>query len=413
MFGKPKPILLLLVSAISLSFTAVGCSSNTANTDKTQATGQSSPGSAQNAANTGNGNPTPSASPLPEKATASEYYQFGMNSATNGDLKTAEEAWRKSIELEPNNADVRTKLGAILQSQNKLDEASTQYQEAIRVKPDFAPAHQSLGVLLVNQGKKEEAVTSLTKARDLFKKEGKTEEQVKTQTQLAVLSAEQGKMDRAIADLKEVSKLKPDFIPAQYVLAEILVNQGKPDEAIATLKKTRDLFKKEGNNERVAEIQTNLALLLGKQQKVDEAVREVKEAINVKPDYAPAYYTLARALNTQGKPDEAITNLRKAKDLFKEQGKTPQLIETQFNLAVLLGQQKKLDESIAEAKELITIKPDFAPAYAILGQSLLQQGKKDEAKENLIKARDLFKEKNQPQAVAEVEKVLAQLEQKK
>lgn len=410
MFRKPKPIHLLLATVISLSLTAVGCSSNS---NKTEATGQSSPGSAQNAANTGNGSQNPSASPLPEKASASEYYQIGMNSATNGDLKTAEEAWRKSIELEPNNADVRTKLGAILQGQGKLDEASTQYQEAIRVNPDFAPAHQSFGVLLVNQGKKDEAVTSLTKARDLFKKDGKTEEQVKTQTQLAVLEAEQGKADLAVADLKEVTKLKPDFLAAHYVLAEVLASQGKPDEAVATLRKAKELFKKEGNNEKSAEIQTNLALLLGKQQKVDEAVREVKEAINIKPDYAPAYYTLARALNTQGKPEEAITNLRKAKDLFKEQGKTPQLIESQFNLALLLGQQKKLDESIAEAKDLTTIKPDFAPAYAILGQSLLQQGKKDEAKENLTKARDLFKEKNQTQAVTEVERVLQQLEQKK
>ena len=408
MFAKPKPIPLLLAAVISLGFTAVGCSSNS---KQTQAT--SSPGSAQNAANTGNGSQSPSASPLPEKASASEYDQIGINSAKNGDLTTAEQAWRKSIELEPKNADFRTKLGAVLQGQNKLDEASTQYQEAIRVKPDFAPAHQSLGILLVNQGKKEEAVASLTKARDLFKKEGKTEDQVKTQTQLAVLEAEQGKMDSAIADLKEVTKLKPDFLPGYYVLAEILASQGKPDEAIATLKKAKDVFKKQGNNEQLAEIQTNLALVLGKQKKVDEAIREVKEAINLKPDYAPAYYTLARALNTQGKPDEAITNLSKAKDLFKQQGKTPQLIEVQFNLAVLLAQQKKLDESIAEAKELTTIKPDFAPAYAILGQALLQQGKKDEAKENLTKARDLFKEKNQTQAVTEVEKVLAQLEQKK
>ncbi|MCL1466965.1 tetratricopeptide repeat protein [Argonema galeatum] len=412
MFKKPKTIYLLLAAVISLGFSAFGCSSNTSNSN-TQAT--SSPQTTPNVTEAGNVNqsPSPAASALPEKGSANDYDQQGMTSANNGDLKSAEAAWRKSIELDPKNVEVRTKLGRLLQEQGKLDEATTQYQDAIRLNPNFAVAHHSLGVILVNQGKKEEAITSLTKARDLFKKDGKTEEQVRTQMQLAVLSAQEGKMDNAIAQLKEVIKLKPDFVPPQYILAEILVNQGKPDEAIATLKKTRDLLKKEGKTEQVAEIQNNLALLLGKQQKVDEAIGELKDAINVKPDYAPAYSTLAIALNTKGKTDEAVTNFKKARDLFKEQGKTPQLVNAQFNLVLFLGQNKKLDESIAEARDLIRIKSDFAPAYAYLGQALAQQGKQKEAKENLVKARDLFKEKGETQTVDQIEQVLQKLEQKK
>lgn len=365
----------LLATVISLSLMAVGCSSPASNSNNTNATPQattaaSTPTPGSTDTNTAQQpTPTPSAQP----GSAEDYNQQGLASAKQGDAKSAEAAWRKSIELDPKNPKYHANLGVLLQSQGKLDEGITELKEAIRLNPNDAENH----------------------------------------LKLAVAYGQQKKLDEAMTQAQEALRVKPDFAPAHVVMAAVSSAQGKQDDAVASLKTATDLFKKQGQTDQQVDTQIKLALALGQQKKVDEAIPQIQEAIALKPDFAPAHVLLAGALSDQGKKEEAIASLTKARDLFKTQGKTDALAETTLNLAVLLGQQQKLDESIAESKEAIRLKPDSAKAYYVLALALSTQGKKQEAIQNLTKTQELLKTQGKTEEADKIAQVIKQLGEQK
>lgn len=377
---------------------------------------------------------------------AGDFYQRGVASAKQGDLKSAEELWRKSIEVDAKNPEVRTNLGVLLQRQGKLDEATSQYKEAlrlksddvetvmklavalgqqkkfdesiaqsqtaIRIKPDFAPAHIVLAAGLSEQGKPDEAIESLKKAKDLLKKQGQTEQAAGVQVQLASLLGKQGKFDEASTQVKEAIALKSDFAPAHILLSEIALRQSKPEEAVTSLQKARDLFKKQKQNDQLAATQMQLAMLLGQQKKYTEASAEAKEVLRLKPDFAPAHLILAEVATQQGNSSTAITNLRKARDLFKAKGQTEPQLDTQLKLAFALGKEKKIDEAIALSREAINLKPDFAPSHYVLAIGLAEKGQKNEAMSSLQKAKELFTTQGKNEEAQRIDTLIQQLSAK-
>jgi tetratricopeptide (TPR) repeat protein len=80
---------------------------------------------------------------------------------------------------------------------------------------------------------------------------------------------------------------------------------------------------------------------------------------------------------------------------------------------VLLGQQQKLDESIAESKEAIRLKPDSAKAHYVLALALSTQGKKQEAIQNLTKTQELLKTQGKTEEADKIAQVIKQLGEQK
>jgi len=84
-----------------------------------------------------------------------------------------------------------------------------------------------------------------------------------------------------------------------------------------------------------------------------------------------------------------------------------------MKLAVALGQQRKLDESIAQSKEAIRLKPDFAQAHFVLAAGLSEQGKKDEALVSLKKTKELLQTQGQTEQATKVDELIQKLNQQK
>jgi tetratricopeptide (TPR) repeat protein len=86
-----------------------------------------------------------------------------------------------------------------------------------------------------------------------------------------------------------------------------------------------------------------------------------------------AHVNLGNALATKGKLDEAIAEYREAIRLKKDYAKA------HYNLGKALEDKGKLDEAIAEYREAIRLKKDFANAHVNLGVALRSKGQLDEA----------------------------------
>lgn len=112
---------------------------------------------------------------LVQNTGANEYFQQGLNFATQQNTANAEAAFRRVIQIDPNFAEAYANLGSILANQNKLAEGVSYLETAIRLKPNVPEFHYMLAKILSAQNKRAEAVESVKKARDLYRNQGKTQ----------------------------------------------------------------------------------------------------------------------------------------------------------------------------------------------------------------------------------------------
>jgi len=144
-------------------------------------------------------------------------------------------------------------------------------------------------------------------------------------------------------------------------------DQGRLEEAILQYREAVQV------DDRSAEARNNLGLALAAQGKLDEAITHYREAIRLRNNYVKAHYNLGIALAAQGRLDEAIAHYREAIRLL------PDYREAHNNLGVAFAAQGKSDEAIAHYREAIRLLPDYSEAHYNLGNVLAAQGRLDEA----------------------------------
>jgi predicted O-linked N-acetylglucosamine transferase (SPINDLY family) len=98
------------------------------------------------------------------RSEANEYLNLARMLHKQGRLTEAEDRYRQSLELLPEQGIAHQELGTLLQIQRRFDMAETCYREAIRIQPNLAAAHNNLGILLKNLGRLSEALASYRQA---------------------------------------------------------------------------------------------------------------------------------------------------------------------------------------------------------------------------------------------------------
>jgi tetratricopeptide (TPR) repeat protein len=114
--------------------------------------------------------------------------------------------------------------------------------------------------------------------------------------------------------------------------------------------------------------------------RVDEALTQFQEALQIKPDYAPACNGLGLALRQKGRVDEAISYYQKALQI------EPDYVSVHNNLGNALLQRGRVDEAITHYQKALQMAPDYVEAHNNLGNLLLQRGRMDEAIPHFQKA---------------------------
>ena len=115
----------------------------------------------------------------------------------------------------------------------------------------------------------------------------------------------------------------------------------------------------------------------------DEAVHAYEEALRLRPDFAGAHYNLANLLLDAGNPAAAASEFQRA--LQSE----PASAEVHSNLGIALAATGHADEAIAEFRRAIALDPRAAKAHRNLGDALASAGRTAEALEHLRRATEL------------------------
>jgi serine/threonine-protein kinase len=103
------------------------------------------------------------------------------------------------------------------------------------------------------------------------------------------------------------------------------------------------------------------------------AETDLKRAIELDPNYAPAHHRYAVVLSIMGRYDEGLQEVRRAKEL------EPHCVSISTVVGLLLCNVGELDSAIEELERALEMDPGFANVYFTLGAAYLYSAKYDEA----------------------------------
>jgi Tfp pilus assembly protein PilF len=118
---------------------------------------------------------------------------------------------------------------------------------------------------------------------------------------------------------------------------------------------------------------SNLAGVLAREGKLDDAITHYAAALQIRPDFAEAHNHWGIVLSMQGKPDAALQQFDTALQL------NPAQADAHNNAGTVLAQQGKWEDAVVHFAAAVRINPAYFEAYDSWGIVALKQGRVDEA----------------------------------
>jgi tetratricopeptide (TPR) repeat protein len=220
-----------------------------------------------------------------------------------GQLNDAMAHYREALEIKPDVAQVQSNFGNALLREGNVDEAIVHLQKALQIDPAYAEAYNHMGSALMKKGQAGEAIAHYQKAVQL------NTSYADAYNNLGVAFLRSGQVDQAIADYKKAVAINPGSAEMQYNLGNALAHQGNWADAIACYQAA---VSTERDSVKAGKIRNNLAAALEKFGKSDEALEQLRQALQSNENYPEAHCNLARMLAQQGHRDEAVAHLKQA-----------------------------------------------------------------------------------------------------
>ena len=137
----------------------------------------------------------------------------------------AEAAYRRAIDLQPDNAEAYRRLGEVLEQNNQIDQALAAYRRAVEIEPDYYKHYQALGAFYLQRGDYSDAAAQLRRTLEL----DPDQPSVRMAYCLALLNL--GRFTEAEAELR-AAIAKKETAEAVYTLGYALMYQGRDREAV-------------------------------------------------------------------------------------------------------------------------------------------------------------------------------------
>jgi tetratricopeptide (TPR) repeat protein len=237
---------------------------------------------------------------------AEAYNVRGGRELEAGNWNAAADYFRKGLELAPNDASLRHRLGTALYQMGDARGAIEQFEQVVRTTPDHARSHFSLGILMNESGRYAEAA-------DRF---------------------------------SSVLKYEPGNVDARVELAGVLARSGRPLEALDHYEKA------------LAQAPTHSdaafgrAMTLVRLARYKEARDRLEEGMKSHPDRPMFSHALARVLAAA--PDDQVRDGRRALALVDTLIKQQQTIELAETTAMALAELRRYREAAAVQRDALT-----------------------------------------------------------
>jgi len=250
----------------------------------------------------------------------------------------------------------------------EMKKSITHFEEAIRKDPSFAPAYIGLADRYSELG-----TTGIggappsdlrPKVISMIRKGLELDPAVPhAHVLLANVYQEQWLWNDAESEYKLALELNPNDAAAHLGYAAYLVCQGRTEEALAWSRRARGL-------DPLGVTGNNIGWLLFQSRRYDDAIRELRSDIAVRPDDASTYWFLGFALIANGQANEAVPVLEKSLALS---GRSPGVIGVLVRAYAHAGRRPEalglLDELERRQQEGYIPAAAFVNAYLGLGDN--------------------------------------------
>ncbi len=320
----------------------------------------------------------------------------------------------------PNLADLHFLRGNVYMQLNQLRIAQAAYEKVMEVDPKYGGARFNLGLIAHRQDQLRDAI-------DWFKKEEEIEEQSNVSLELGrayarlgepdsarmayeraieldssnstalmwlgQLYEELGEMDKALEVSKAGLEIRPDDPDYQYVVGSLLFRLGEVDEAEPYLRAVA----KERPWHHGAQFNMGQVLMrMGQEdeaqgyfsqadsaQQMQEVISDAEEDIGREPNNLEHWANMASVLRDLGEVDQAIEALKVATTLH------PRNLHLQSNLALLLMENGENDAAIGRYRAILEVDSTLADVWLNLGAAYANAGYRDEARQSWEKVETL------------------------
>lgn len=324
--------------------------------------------------------------PLIRAAIAADPYSAEANRALGRmlfamrDGAAAEVVLRRTAELSPDDFRSHTDLGELyIQLLNRPDAAAAAFERAVALQPGHAGARYGLGVALAAMGRLDAAAASLGESSRLEPKN------ILPLLALGQVRIAQRDADAAIAAYERAVEIQPRFVAAQEGLGDAQSLKGAHEKALGTYRTAAQLAPtspwpafKQGNvllamkrndeaerafaasvaiDDRFAPGYNNLAnLAAGRRERHAQALAWAQKAVELAPQGATYWDTLASVRLARGEIDAAIEAGRRATSL------PPASAEHHYTLGVALQRKSSRAEAAAEFRRALELDARFPQA---------------------------------------------------
>jgi TolB-like protein/DNA-binding winged helix-turn-helix (wHTH) protein/Flp pilus assembly protein TadD len=190
-----------------------------------------------------------------------------------------------------------------------VEQSIAYFEEAIKKDPTFAPAYvglagayNNLGTIFVGDPPEQTRPKVVSAARKALELDPDLAE---PHGLLADIYQRRWQWSDAEVEYKLALELKPNDALAHLGFSHWLLCQGRTEEALVWAQRGRELDPLAGSG-------TNIGWILFSARRYDEAIREFRSVLAVRPDDAGVLWYLGFALTANGQPEEAIPVLEKA-----------------------------------------------------------------------------------------------------
>lgn len=282
-----------------------------------------------------------------------------------------EALWRTTLARNPGAFMAWANLGDTLVQAGRHDEAIAAFRRGLELRPDDPPVHNDLGGALVMMGKPEQAIPILERALRL--RPG----YVEVHNNLGNAFSRVGRAEEAIAHYEAAVKLRPAHAEARDNLGCELVLKGRLKEALPHLAEAVRL------SPHSAKFRRDLGAALARSGRLPDAIVQLEHVARLDPEKPVSHAALGNALAAAGRWDEALVRFQAALRL------APDDADLHADAGVALGNLGKMSEAATELQTALRLRPGFVEAHRNLAQILRALGRNLEAADHYDEAERL------------------------
>jgi tetratricopeptide (TPR) repeat protein/nucleoside phosphorylase len=241
---------------------------------------------------------------------------YGLLAEALASLGRYEEALKRLLEAEafaPEHAALQSAIGGCLGELQRNNEALLHFEAAARLDPSKAHHHTNLGRALAIQERYAEAAEAYERAVGISPDDGAS------LCLLAVLYAELGRNDEAEERLTAATRLKPNDPDTHEHLGRFLATREQHDRAIAALQRAIEI-------EESGARYYFLGGVFGAGERWSEAESAFRRALSLTPEHPGLRRNLAVVVLKQGRIDEAVELLETELQLEPDNVEVLQLV---------------------------------------------------------------------------------------